>query len=80
MLGEVTPKVAKAAASSPAFKFLLPLSQEDVKIVGVSKEPLPHLVQEAVEKIKEGMNDVLGQCISGQGRSRATAHGIRGYC
>jgi hypothetical protein len=58
MLGEVTPKIAEAVTSSPAIKILIPLSQESVKIVGVVKEPLPHLVQEAVEKTKEVMKHV----------------------
>lgn len=53
MLGEVTPKMAEAVSSSAALKVLLPLSQERVEIVGIQKEPLPHLVQEAVEKIKK---------------------------
>jgi hypothetical protein len=58
MLGEVTPKIAEAVMSSPALKILIPLSRESVEIVGVVKEPLPHLVQEAVEKIKEVMKHV----------------------
>ena len=58
MLGEVTPKMAEAVTSSPAVKILIPLSQESVEIVGVVKEPLPHLVQEAVEKLKEVINHV----------------------
>ena len=58
MLGEVTPKMAEAVTSSAAIKILLPLSQEKVRIVGVPKEPLPHLVQEVVEKIKEVMQYV----------------------
>lgn len=58
MLGEVTPKIAEAVTSSPVRKILLPLSQEKVEIVGVSKEPLPHLVQEVVEKIKEVLKNV----------------------
>lgn len=53
MLGEVTPKMAEAVSSSPALKLLLPLSQESVEIIGVQNEPLPHLVQEVVERIKE---------------------------
>jgi hypothetical protein len=53
MLGEVTPKMAEAVSSSPALKLLLPLSQERVEVVGVKNEPLPHLVQEVVERIKE---------------------------
>ena len=58
MLGEVTPKMAEAIVSSPARKILLPLSQEMVEIVGTSEEPLPHLVQQAVERIKEVIGDV----------------------
>lgn len=58
MLGEVTPKMAEAVTSSPALKFFLPLSQENAEIVGVTKEPLPHMVQAVVERIKEKINDV----------------------
>lgn len=59
MLGEVTPRIAEAVASCRAMKVLIPLSQEKVEIVGVVKEPLPHLVQAAVEgKIKEVIYDV----------------------
>ena len=53
MLGEVTPSIAEALSSSPAKKILLPLNQEQVEIIGISKEPLPHLVEELIKKIKE---------------------------
>jgi NAD(P)-dependent dehydrogenase (short-subunit alcohol dehydrogenase family) len=54
MLGEITPKMAEAVTSSPAPKILLPLSQEPVVLVGVTVEPLPHLVQQLVyQKLKE---------------------------
>ncbi|MBW1987863.1 MAG: DUF3842 family protein [Deltaproteobacteria bacterium] len=58
MLGEVTPKIAEAVTSSPALKCFLPLSQENAEIVGVTKEPLPHLVQAVVERIKEVIKNV----------------------
>ena len=58
MLGEVTAKMAEAIMSSPARKILLPLSQEMVEIVGTSEEPLPHLVQQAVERIREVIENV----------------------
>jgi len=58
MLGEVTPKMAEAVTSGPALKFFLPLSQENAKVVGVTNEPLPHLVQEVVEQIKEVIKNV----------------------
>jgi hypothetical protein len=48
MMGEVTPAVANAIASSTAVKLLLPLNQEDVVIAGASSTPLPHLVDELV--------------------------------
>jgi hypothetical protein len=59
MLGEITPKMAEAIMSSPAPKIFLPLSQEPVVLVGVSVEPLPHLVQQLVyQKLKEVLPDV----------------------
>jgi hypothetical protein len=53
MMGEVTPKMAEAIASSPAIKCLLPLKISEVEIIGTSKEPLPHLVDQLIKKIKE---------------------------
>ena len=50
MMGELTPKMAEAVASSPAKKILIPLSQENVDIVGVDKAPLPHLIDALVEQ------------------------------
>ena len=50
MMGEVTPAIAEAIAASPAPKFLLPLCQENTIVVGSSRDPLPHLVEELVEK------------------------------
>jgi len=59
MLGEVTPRMAEAIMSSPAPKILLPLTQERVILVGMIKEPLPHMVKTIVEeKIKEILKDV----------------------
>ncbi|MBV5329821.1 MAG: DUF3842 family protein, partial [Chlorobium sp.] len=59
MLGEVTPRMAEAVTSCPAIKILLPFSQECIELVGVVKEPLPHLVQALIAgKLKEVMNHV----------------------
>ena len=49
MMGEVTPEIAKAVAGSPAKKFLIPLTQENIEIVGMSSVPLPHLIEELIE-------------------------------
>jgi hypothetical protein len=49
MMGEVTPQMAAAVASSGAVKLLLPLTQENTLVVGGAKDPLPHLVDQLVE-------------------------------
>ena len=56
MLGEVTGKMAEAIISSEARKILLPLNQEGIEIAGVNKEPLPHLIELLISKIKETEN------------------------
>lgn len=53
MLGELTPRMAEAIASSPARKVIIPLNQEGVEVLGVTREPLPHLIERLVESIKE---------------------------
>lgn len=53
MMGEVTAGMSEAVCSSPARKILIPLTQENVDIVGITGEPLPHMVQKAVKSIKE---------------------------
>ena len=49
MMGEVTPKMAEAVANSPAKKLLIPLSQENIEVVGISSVPLPHLIENLIE-------------------------------
>lgn len=59
MMGEVTPRMAEAVCSSVAPKILLPLSQENIDVVGMTGDPLPHLVDIIIkEKIKEFMENV----------------------
>ena len=50
MMGEVTPLMAEAVCSADAKKILLHLTQENIEIVGVSGLPLPHLVDELLDK------------------------------
>ena len=59
MLGEVTPRMAEAIMSSPAPKILLPLTQERVTLVSMTKDPLPHMVKAIVEgEVKEVLKNV----------------------
>ena len=50
MMGEVTPRIAEAVASCRARKFFLPLTQEDVEIVGLAPVPLPRLVETMINE------------------------------
>jgi hypothetical protein len=50
MMGEVTPAMAEAISCADARKILLPLSQENLDIVGVAGLSLPLLVDELMDK------------------------------
>ncbi|MCP4687181.1 MAG: DUF3842 family protein [Desulfobacterales bacterium] len=50
MMGEVTPRMAEAISMSPAKKLLIPLTQENVEIIGSSSAPLPHLIDALMEE------------------------------
>ncbi len=53
MMGELTPRMAEAIASSTAVKCLLSLRIPDTEIIGAAKEPLPHLVDQLIQRIRE---------------------------
>lgn len=58
MMGEVTASMAAAVAGCRATKLLLPLTQENVSVVGVSDDPLPHLVDQLIQVyIKKIINE-----------------------
>lgn len=58
MMGEVTPAMAEAVAASPAPKLVLPLTQENVAVVGAGSLPLPKLVDELIENHLRAIVDV----------------------
>ncbi|MFH2057971.1 MAG: DUF3842 family protein [Pseudomonadota bacterium] len=49
MMGEVTSEMAEAVCLCDARKVLLPLTQENIAIVGVTGLPLPQLVDELID-------------------------------
>lgn len=49
MMGEITPNIAESVAASPAKKILLPVFLENVEIVGLGSEPLPHLIEALIQ-------------------------------
>lgn len=53
MLGEFTASMAEAIVQSKAQKVLLPLSRNNIKIIGIREEPLPHLVNAMAIEIRK---------------------------
>lgn len=50
MMGEITPSMARAVAASPALKFLIPLSRENIIIAGTKLLPLPQIVEAMIQE------------------------------
>ncbi len=66
MMGEITPAMASAIASSPAQKLLLPLDRCGVRVVGMGDVPmreliarLPQEVAAAMDRLEAGETDGL---------------------
>ena len=55
MLGEVTPRMAESIAASEAPKILLPLLRGRIELVGYRYEPLPHLIDELVGRVRDSI-------------------------
>jgi hypothetical protein len=51
MMGEVTPMMAESLALSSARKVMLPLTNPRIDLVGITKNPLPHLLEEAINVV-----------------------------
>ena len=51
LLGEVTPRMAEAIATSPAHKLLIPFSKCGVEIIGVAPDSLSGRIDQAVRQI-----------------------------
>lgn len=53
MMGELTPTMAEAIATSKARKLLLPVLKCGIEVIGVGAEPLPQLIDLLVQRIVE---------------------------
>ena len=63
MMGEVTPGMAEALSLSGARKVILPLTNPRLDLVGTTKDPLPHLLEEVIATVASvlgsgGVSDV----------------------
>lgn len=52
MLGELTPKMARAVAESPAEKVLIPLNRCNLHVAGAEDVPLPRSIDEAAALVR----------------------------
>ena len=55
MMGEITPDIAVAVASSRGRKLLLPINQSHVEIIGIESKPLLKQIQAAIEIIQQAL-------------------------
>jgi predicted RNA-binding protein len=62
MMGEMTPASAAAIASCPAIKLLLPLSIPGIEQLGFKKEPLPHLVEALIARVRVLLEERKTMC------------------
>ncbi len=53
LLGEITPAMALAISSSPAYKLLIPVNRCNHFIIGCREQPLGVYIKEVVEKVNE---------------------------
>jgi NAD(P)-dependent dehydrogenase (short-subunit alcohol dehydrogenase family) len=51
MMGELTPKMSEAIASSSAKKVLIPLNRCNIEVAGIKNDPLPQHIDSAVDII-----------------------------
>jgi len=59
MLGELTPLMARAIADSPAIKFVLPVTQERVVVVGKTDLSIPQMVGVLIDEVEKE----IGRCV-----------------
>lgn len=51
MLGEVTPGMVEAIVQSRARKIVMPLKSAGIDVVGLTGEPIPHLIEELAQRV-----------------------------
>lgn len=58
MMGEISPKMARAVAESEAVKLLIPLNRCKLRICGLKDLSIPEKIEQAVQELKE----MLAEC------------------
>jgi hypothetical protein len=55
MLGEFTPKMAQAVAESEAVKYILPVTQSNLVVIGTPGLSIPQMVEVLVQEVEKGI-------------------------
>ena len=55
MLGEFTPGMAQAVADSDAIKYILPVTQSRLVVIGASSLSIPQMIEVLVEEVMKGI-------------------------
>jgi hypothetical protein len=55
MMGEITPGLAEAVMKAETLKFLIPISQENITLVGQKNETLSILISDAIRQLAKRM-------------------------
>lgn len=62
LMGEISANIAHTIATVPCRKFLLPISQSHVELIGIENRPLSHVLKDAVQKLREVVKEkMLGE-------------------
>jgi hypothetical protein len=56
MLGELTPRMAAAIAGSAAVKMVLPVTQENVTVIGKTDLSIPQMISSLVDEVEKEIN------------------------
>jgi hypothetical protein len=55
MLGEFTPKMAQAVAEADAVKYILPVTQSHLVVIGTASLSIPQMIEALVEQVEKGI-------------------------
>lgn len=55
MLGEFTPRMAQAVAESEAVKYILPVTQSNLVVIGMQALSIPQMIEVLVEEVIKGI-------------------------
>ena len=55
MLGELTPRMAQAVGESDAAKYVLPVTQNNLSVIGAAELSIPQMIERLVEEVEKGI-------------------------